>query len=307
MPTRDPLGQLLLSKQLVSSDELEQALAEQKQAGGRLGRILVRRGAIAEEELVRALAAQLRVPVARIRAKKVKPEVLALVPVRIAEKYRCLPLMRRSESGGPVLYLALEDPSDRSALDELAFQLGERLRPVLIGPQALEHAIARHYYTGDGPTDAIAPAAAEDGFAPRMAALPEAGFSPPEALSPLGPAGHAPSPDDAEQDTAPELPPADPLLHPTKAAPSPPTAPKPLMAPNLPTASTAPTAPMPQENEDTEPQLGEPVAGASQPGAEPAVEAQLILRALSQLLLEKGLIRREELVARVRALRGGGD
>ena len=191
MPSTDQLGKLLLRQKLVAPAELARALSEQQQSRGRLGAILVRRGSVPEDELVRVLAGQLKLPVARIRGKTVKAELLELVPAQLAEKYRCLPLFRRREEGGSVLVLALEDPSDRAALDELAFQLGERLQPVLIGPSELEDAIQRHYHA-----DTLTPSG--------------------DALPPLPP----PRPPEPEEDTetAPELPPADPLLHPAPAA-----------------------------------------------------------------------------------------
>lgn len=248
MSIQNQLGKLLLRQKLVAPVELAQALSEQEQSGGLLGRILVRRGSVPEDELLRVLAGQLKLPVARIRGKTVKAEVLELVPAQVAEKYRCLPLFRRHEEGGKVLVLAMEDPSDRAALDELAFQLGERLQPVLIRPSELEDAIQRHYYpetpasTGDAVT---AP--------PR----------PPE----LG----------EDTETAPELPPADPLLHPLRAR-------------------------HPADTEDTAPAL--PEAADPGPGAAraEASDPSLVLRALSQLLVEKGVIDGDELVERVRAL-----
>jgi hypothetical protein len=252
MSRKNQLGQLLISKQLVAPAELAKALAEQQESGGRLGAILVRRGAVSEDELVRALAGQLRIPVARIRGKTVNSEVLSLVPEQLAEKYRCLPLFRRRDDAGPVLFLAMENPGDRSSIDELSFQLGERLQPVLIGPAELEDALQRHYH-------------------PELLAS-EGG------LPPLSMAPSTPMPEQTDTETAPELPPPDALLHPTAAT-----------------------------GEDTAPDLGALAASAGavaeqSPIPESAVEPALILRALSQLLVEKGVIRRDELVQRVRCL-----
>lgn len=259
MSTKNQLGQLLIRKQLVAPGELAKALAEQEESGGRLGAILVRRGSVSENELVRALAGQLRIPVARIRGKTVNPEVLSLVPAQAAEKYRCLPLFRRRDDAGPVLFLAMENPADRGSIEELSFQLGERLQPVLIGPAELEDALQRHYHA-----ELLASAA---------------------SLPPLSTPASAPMPEETDAETAPELPPADPLLH-----------------------------PMPANGEDTAPDLGAPAAqlvAAAAPARavaapssfpESCAEPALILRALSQLLVEKGVIRRDELAERVRSL-----
>jgi hypothetical protein len=252
MATRDQLGQLLVSRQLVAPGELAKALAEQQESGGRLGAILVRRGCVSEEGLVRALAGHLHLPVARIRGKMVNPEVLELVPVEIAEKYRCLPLLRRRVEGVTQLFLALEDPSDRDALEELAFQLGARIQPVLIGPAELEDALQRHYH-------GAAPTGASPVSSPRAAARRP------------GPA------DEGETDTAPELPPPDPLLHPG-----------------------------PADTRASDSELAAAAPDAAQPPTEAAAQDRLILRALSQLLVEKGLLGRDELVSRLRALAAAG-
>ena len=159
MGGRLKLGQILLSKELISPEQLAAALGEQERWGSRLGMTLVRMGFVEEEALIRVLAGQLRLPVARIRGKSVNSELLEYVPVELAEKYRCLPLFVREEGGAKTLFLAMEDPSDLEALDDLAFQIGEKLRPVLVAPTELEDALQRHYHgaTLMGPTDALPP------------------------------------------------------------------------------------------------------------------------------------------------------
>jgi hypothetical protein len=245
MAARLDLAALLLRKGLVDPAALARARRAQ---GPGLGAALVRQGLLAEEELLRALAEELRLPVARLRGKRVSRAALALVPAELAARYRCLPLLLRREGGGRALALACEDPSDREALAELAFQLGERLRPVLIGPLDLDDALARHY--------------------------------PPGAAA--GAAARAPA---AESDTAPELPPRDSLPHPEPAA---------RPAPKRGTEAAT-------LGGDTAPELAAPAeAGAAPPH-------DLLLRALAQLLLEKGVVGREELGERLRLLSGGAE
>jgi type IV pilus assembly protein PilB len=246
MGGRLKLGQILVSKGLISPEQLAAALGEQERWGSRLGMTLVRLGFLEEETLVRMLAGQLRLPVARIGGKTVNGDVLRLVSVEQAEKYRCLPLFVREEAGAKVLFLAMEDPSDLQALDELSFQVGEKLRPVLVAPTELEDALSRHYHG----------AARQGGSSETLPDLP------------------APAPEQA--DTAPDLPPLDPLPEPG-----------PTEAPALPRTEPAFEAPPP-------------------PGAEheAGMEPQLILRALSQLLVEKGVISRDEFVERLRLLAG---
>jgi type IV pilus assembly protein PilB len=248
MGGRLKLGQILVSKGLISPEQLASALGEQERWGSRLGMTLVRLGFLEEETLVRVLAGQLRLPVARIGGKTVNGDVLRLISVEQAEKYRCLPLFVREEAGAKVLFLAMEDPSDLQALDELCFQVDEKLRPVLVAPTELEDALTRHYH----------------GVAGR-------GLSS-EPLPALSAA--APAPEQA--DTAPDLPPLDSLPEP---------GPREASAP----LRTGPAFEAPP-----------PPAAEHEAGMEP----QLILRALSQLLVEKGVISRKEFVERLRRLAG---
>ena len=247
MGGRLKLGQILVSKGIISPEQLASALGEQERWGSRLGMTLVHLGFLEEETLVRVLAGQLRLPVARIRGKTVNGDVLGLVSVEQAEKYRCLPLFVREEAGAKVLFLAMEDPSDLQSLDELSFQVGEKLRPVLVAPTELEDALQRHYHG---------------------AAL----MGPSEPMSAPEPA--VPSPE--QTDTAPDLPPLDPVPELERMEEPAPPEPEPAPEPSSPPAD----------------------------GHETGMEPQLILRALSQLLVEKGVISRDEIVERLRRLAG---
>jgi hypothetical protein len=252
MGGRLKLGQILVSKEVISPEQLAAALGEQERWGSRLGMTLVRMGFLEEEALVRVLAGQLRLPVARIRGKSVNSEVLKLVPVELAEKYRCLPLFLREEGGAKALFLAMEDPSDLEALDELSFRIGEKVRPVLVAPTELEDALARHYHGTAlmGPADALPPVHVSQ---PRR-------------------------PDAEESETAPDLPPLDPLLD---------SGPEPLAFGSVPTTALDPNlAPAFEAPSTHEPSQG--------------LEPRVILRALAQLLVEKGVITRDEFAERLR-------
>jgi hypothetical protein len=262
MGGRLKLGQILLSKELISPEQLAAALGEQERWGSRLGMTLVRMGFLEEELLIRVLAGQLRLPVARIRGKSVNSEVLELVPVDLAEKYRCLPLFLREEGGARTLFLAMEDPSDLEALDDLSFRIGEKLRPVLVPPTELEDALARHYHS---------------------VAL----MGPAEALPPVH-VSQPRSPGPEENDTAPDLPPLDPLLDPEPEPPAFGSDSEPAFG-SLPGTALDPSA---------APVFEEPSAHEPSQGLEPRV----ILRALSQLLVEKGVITRDEFAERLRSI-----
>ena len=146
MGKRLKLGEMLVAKGLISETQLAAALVEQRRWGKRLGMTLVLMGFLEEETLIRTLAAQLKLPVARIRGKRVNAEVIELVPVELAEKHRCLPLFVKDQGGSRELFLAMEDPSDLDAQGELGFRIGFRIRPVLVAPTELEDALQRHYH-----------------------------------------------------------------------------------------------------------------------------------------------------------------
>ncbi len=270
MGGRLKLGQILVSKELISPEQLAAALGEQEGWGSRLGMTLVRMGFMEEEVLVRVLAGQLRLPVARIRGKSVNSEVLEFVPVEVAEKYRCLPLFVREEGGAKTLFLAMEDPSNLESLDDLSFQIGEKLRPVLVAPTELEDALQRHYHR------ATLMGAAE-GLPPVQVSQPQ-----------------SPNPEDTE--TAPELPPLDPLLDPGPESACFGSDPEPAFGALPGTALDPGVAPV----------VGAP--SAHEPSQ--SLEQRVILRALAQLLVEKGVISRDEFAERLRSIASrerGGD
>jgi hypothetical protein len=114
-------------------------------------------GFLDEETLVRTLARQLRLPLAWLRGKRIKPQVLALVPNALALKHRCLPMSCNDRPSGRVLFLAMQDPADVAAVDEIAFHSGCKVKPVLVAPGELEDALKRHYQleSGAGPEETL--------------------------------------------------------------------------------------------------------------------------------------------------------
>lgn len=266
MAGRLKLGQILVNRGLLEPDQLAAALAAQQASGAWLGMTLVRLGFVDEETLIRTLAGQLKLPVARIRGKRVSPEVLECVGADVAEKHRCLPLFFKQERGQRVLFVAMEDPSDAEALEEISAASGETLRAVLVAPTELEEALQRHYHgaadTGEAPDGLAArePLHARS----RLEAAPEPEARADDEWSPRT------DPDDLGLDLDGAYDGAD-LADETVDDPDP------LAAALLP--------------EPPRPAPGEARVAALDPA--------FILRALSQLLVEKGVIGRDELVQRV--------
>src|SRR5262245_3450988 len=243
MGKRLKLGEMLVAKDLITAAQLDAALGEQRRWGKRLGMTLVLMGFLEEETLIRTLAAQLKLPVARIRGKRVNAEVVELVPVELAEKHRCLPLFVKDQDGARELFLAMEDPSDLDAQGELGFRIGFRIRPVLVAPTELEDALQRHYH-----------------WSSLMGQVGDAG----EAFAPLNtpPGRDASKPSDEEPEerlrAEPSLPPQEPLELPDEPDdPFEDTEPEPHAAPQALAAETpGDTQPDPPDIERAAEELG---------------------------------------------------
>lgn len=145
MAERPKIGELLVSAGAINEHQLRAALAEQRKWGKPLGMTLVAMDYLDEETLVRTLARQLGLQVAWLRGKRIVPEVLEMVPAELARKHRCLPLTVRDEAGGQVLYIAMQDPADLEALDDIRFRVGCQVKPVLAAPNELEEALRQQY------------------------------------------------------------------------------------------------------------------------------------------------------------------
>jgi len=140
---------------------LDRGLAEQQRNPRPLGMTLVALGLLSEPVLVSTLAHQLGLPIAHIASWPVDPEVLELVPAELAEKHRCLPLALKQEGAAQSLYLAMMDPSDLEAVEAVRVASGREVRIVLAAPSDLEAGIAR-FYRGVPPAPAAPADAASD-------------------------------------------------------------------------------------------------------------------------------------------------
>ncbi|MCC6160100.1 MAG: type IV-A pilus assembly ATPase PilB [Deltaproteobacteria bacterium] len=140
-PSRDKLGELLVQEDLISPDQLETALAEQKVSGGRLSYHLSRLGYLEESELADILSRQYGVPSINLSEFTIDPEVIKLVPKEIAEKYKCIPISRADNS----LIVAMVDPSNILAIDDIKFLTGYSIEAVVATEDSIMNAIERYY------------------------------------------------------------------------------------------------------------------------------------------------------------------
>ena len=146
------IGELLLREGLISREDLDLALQQQKETGTRLGFALVTSGALSEADLTRVLSMQYRVPAVELSETEIDPKILKLVPADFASKHLILPLRRV----GRTLTVAMANPTDLSVIDDLKFVTRFDVDAVVAGEYTLRKAIDRYYeISNDGLGDLL--------------------------------------------------------------------------------------------------------------------------------------------------------
>src|SRR3989304_1268317 len=140
-PVSRRLGDLLGNEGLITHENLQRALGEQKGSNEKLGSILVRLGLIQEDQLIGFLSRQYGIPSITLSQLDIAPEVVKLVPAQIAKKYEVLPVKRT----GNALTLAMADPTNVFALDDVAFMTNLQVLPVVASQGAIRQTIERLY------------------------------------------------------------------------------------------------------------------------------------------------------------------
>ncbi len=142
-PRRDKLrlGDVLVQQALISPEQLQQALQDQRSSGKKLGRLFIDSGLITEEALAHALARQLRVPAVNLKSFPLKSETVRLLPESPARRHRALVL----EDKGEYLLVGLADPLDLFAFDELTRLLKRPVRIAVVAESQLAPVFDRHY------------------------------------------------------------------------------------------------------------------------------------------------------------------
>ncbi len=148
------LGQLLLDSGIITDKQLEEALTLQGKDGGRLGYHLVNINAISEPDLNQYLARQQSIDAINLDETEVDPDVLALIPSEIAWRYEVIPL----ERDGRTLVVAMTDPHNLFAVDDLRFSLGMEIEPHICASSMVRRAISKFYKEGE----AIVPVDGDD-------------------------------------------------------------------------------------------------------------------------------------------------
>ena len=147
------LGELLISKKLITRDDLDLALEQQQENGHQLGRILVGMDAIAEEVLVAILAHQAGVPYIDLADVEIDRVAVSLVSEKMARKWGLVPLNIEDNE----LVIAVSNPSNVMALDELKLKTGYRIKPMVSTKTDITDAINYQYglsFQAEGEEDA---------------------------------------------------------------------------------------------------------------------------------------------------------
>ena len=139
MPVR--LGELLLKENMVSPQQLQDALNHQKMSGGKLGKAFVSLGFVKDQEITSLLSRQYGVPSINLDHFEVDPAIIKIIPAETSRKYQVLPLSR----SGATLTIAMADPTNVFAMDDIKFMTGYNVEPVVASETTLEEAID-HYY-----------------------------------------------------------------------------------------------------------------------------------------------------------------
>ena len=146
-PVTDKLGKLLISANLITEKQLNEALVAIRQSRGatRLGSTLVKMGYIQEEKLLQFLSQQYRVPAVDLKMyQHIDPAIIKLVPLELVKKHMVLPLRRV----GATVTVAMLDPTNMLALDDLKFRTNYTIEPVIAAESALIEAVKKYYGAG---------------------------------------------------------------------------------------------------------------------------------------------------------------
>ncbi|CAI6040953.1 GspE/PulE family protein [Cohnella sp. JJ-181] len=135
------LGDLLVESRIISEAQLQEALQEQRKTKQKLGDLLITQGYINEQQLIEVLEFQLGIPHVSLFKYQIEPSITQIIPEALARRYQAIPIHKE---GGKLL-VAMADPLDYFAIEELRMSTGFRIEPAITSRDELNRAIARHY------------------------------------------------------------------------------------------------------------------------------------------------------------------
>ena len=142
------IGELLLKEKRITPAQLQEALNYQKSNGGKLGLNLVKLGFVKDEEITSLLSKQYGVPSINLTQFEIDASVIKLIPAETAQKYQIIPLSR----AGATLTIAITDPTNVFAMDDIKFMTGYNVEPVVASETAVIAAIAGWPWSAIGPS-----------------------------------------------------------------------------------------------------------------------------------------------------------
>ena len=148
-PEKIRLGEVLIQQKLLSEEQLNQALADQKRTGRKLGRVFVESGFVTEDQISGALARQLNIPYINLKFYNINAELVRLLPETAARRFRALVLEDRRET----LLVGVSDPTDLFGYDEIARLLKKTVELAVVNETEVLGAIDRIYRRTDQITD----------------------------------------------------------------------------------------------------------------------------------------------------------
>lgn len=147
--SRIRLGDMLVAAQMVTQQQIDEALAFQKARGGLLGEALVELGYLSEMQIAQAISNQLSVPWVNLYHIDFSRELLNLITPEFAEKFGCIPVyVRKVRQQGPTLFVATDDPTNDAALQEIADMINMPVKPMVASSSDVQNAIRVYYFGG---------------------------------------------------------------------------------------------------------------------------------------------------------------
>jgi type IV pilus assembly protein PilB len=135
------IGELLLKERRITPEQLQEALTYQKAHGGKLGTALVKLGFVRDDDITGLLSKQYGVPSINLTAFDIDAAIVKLIPLETAQKYQIIPLSRV----GATLTIAMTDPTNVFAMDDIKFMTGYNIEPVVASESAVQEAIQKYY------------------------------------------------------------------------------------------------------------------------------------------------------------------
>lgn len=135
------LGDILVDVGFITEDELQQALEKQKGSDKRLGEVLKEMKLVTEEDVMEALEYQLGIPQVNLKKFIIDSEIIKMIPQSMAERHKAIPIKRRGDN----LTVAMADPLDVMAIDDIRIKTGCEVMPVIASGEEIERSIEQHF------------------------------------------------------------------------------------------------------------------------------------------------------------------